>query len=216
MRPPDAAERTLVPPYIRDGSDRKPATSLPNRQSGPGCRSPAAGIGVERLERDELRALQAPLKDRYREAPAAAVVTLRVDGTLGDGISCSVETGRAIAEAGLHPASGGDGLLLCSGDMLLQALAACAGVTLRAVATSLDIPINAGTVHAEGDVDFRGTLAVAKDASVGFTAIRLRFELDSVATEEQLSTLIRLTERYCVVYQTLARPPTLSIARTNT
>jgi len=167
-----------------------------------------------RLEREGLRALQAPLKEHYRDEPAAAVVTLRADGILGDGISCSVETGRAIAEAGLHPASGGDGNLLCSGDLLLQALAACAGVTLRAVATSLDIPINGGSVHAEGDLDFRGTLAVAKDAPVGFRAIRLRFALDSVATEEQLGTLIRLTERYCVVYQTLARPPTLSITRT--
>jgi len=165
------------------------------------------------MERDEFRALQAPLKEHYREEPTAAVVTLRADGILGDGISCSVETGRAIAEAGLHPASGGNGLLLCSGDMLLQALAACAGVTLRAVAMSLDIPVNGGSVHAEGDLDFRGTLAVAKDAPVGFTAIRLRFALDSVATEEQLSTLIRLTERYCVVYQTLAGPPTLSITR---
>jgi len=163
------------------------------------------------MERDELRALQAPLKEHYRNRPTAAVVTLRADGILGDGISCSVETGRATAAAGLHPASGGNGLLLCSGDMLLQALAACAGVTLRAVATSLDIPVNGGSVHAEGDLDFRGTLAVAKDAPVGFTAIRLRFALDSVATEEQLSTLIRLTERYCVVYQTLAGPPTLSI-----
>jgi len=165
------------------------------------------------LDRDELRALQSPLKERYREEPATAVVTLSAEGTLGDGISCSVETGRAIAEAGLHPSSGGDGLLLCSGDMLLQALVACAGVTLRAVATSLEISIRKGTLHAEGDLDFRGTLAVAKDVSVGFTAIRLRFALDSDATDDELDTLIRLTERYCVVYQTLAMPPTLSVAR---
>jgi len=168
------------------------------------------------LDREELRALQAPLKERYREEPAAAAVTLSADGTLGDGISCSVETGRAIAEAGLHPASGGRGLLLCSGDMLLQALVACAGVTLGAVATSLEIPIRGGTVHAEGDLDFRGTLAVAKDAPVGFTSIRLRFALDSGATQDQLDTLIRLTERYCVVYQTLAVPATLSVERSAT
>jgi uncharacterized OsmC-like protein len=167
------------------------------------------------MRRDDLRALQRPLKDRYRNEPEAALVTLKAEGSLGEGITCSVATGRAIAEAGLHPATGGDGLLLCSGDMLLEALVACAGVTLRAVATSLDIPVGHGSVYAEGDLDFRGTLAVAKDAAVGFKAIRLRFELESDATEEQLDTLIRLTERYCVVYQTLAGAPTLSVTRSS-
>jgi uncharacterized OsmC-like protein len=202
-----------------------------------------------------LRTLQEPLKERYREDAGAARVTLRADGSLGEGITCSVQTGRALAEAGLrdlnavaglrdpnavaglrdlnavaglrdpnavaglrdlnavaglHPATGGDGLSLCSGDMLLQALAACAGVTLRAVATALEIPVTAGTVHVEGDLDFRGTLAVSKEAPVGFTAIRVRFKLESSASREQLDTLLRLTERYCVVYQTLARSPVLS------
>ena len=151
--------------------------------------------------------MQEPLKDAYRQDPQQAVITLRARGELGDeGISCSVDTGRALAVAGLHPASGGDGSLLCSGDMLLEALVACAGVTLRAVATSLGIPIDGGTVHAEGDLDFRGTLAVDREAPVGFTSIRLSFELDSEASEEQIATLLRLTERYCVVYQTLAHP----------
>jgi uncharacterized OsmC-like protein len=167
------------------------------------------------MEAEELRALQQPLKDAYRRDPAGAVVTLRAHGELGaESISCSVETGRALAVAGLHPASGGDGSLACSGDMLLQALAACAGVTLRAVATSLGIEVAGGTVRAEGDLDFRGTLAVAKDAPVGFTSIRLSFELDTGATPEQLDTLLRLTERYCVVYQTLARPAQLSASLT--
>jgi uncharacterized OsmC-like protein len=162
------------------------------------------------MDRDALRAVQAPLKERYREQPAAGRVTLRASGTLGDGASCSVQTGRALAEAGLHPATGGDGSLLCSGDMLLEALVACAGVTLRAVATSLEVPVRSGTVRAEGELDFRGTLGVAKDAPVGFTAIRLAFELDADADEQQLATLLRLTERYCVVFQTLASPPALS------
>jgi uncharacterized OsmC-like protein len=154
-----------------------------------------------------LRAVQQPLKDAYRQDPQQAVITLRAHGELGEeDISCSVETGKALAVAGLHPATGGDGSLACSGDMLLQALVACAGVTLRAVATSLQIPVNAGTVLAEGDLDFRGTLAVAKDAPVGFTSIRLAFELDTDATEDQVATLLALTERYCVVYQTLAHP----------
>jgi len=158
-----------------------------------------------------LRAVQQPLKDAYREDPQQAVITLRARGELGnEGISCSVDTGRAMAVAGLHPATGGDGSLLCSGDMLLEALAACAGVTLRAVATSLEIPVTGGTVHAEGDLDFRGTLGVAKEAPVGFTAIRLRFELDTEASEEQIATLLRLTERYCVVLQTLAHPVPVS------
>jgi uncharacterized OsmC-like protein len=162
------------------------------------------------VNRDELRALQAPLKEHYRAEPDAAVVTLSAAGHLGDGVSCSVQTGRALAEAGLHPASGGDGSLLCSGDMLLEALVACAGVTLRAVATSLDIPVEGGRVSAEGDLDFRGTLGVDRDAPVGFKAIRLRFELDSAASPDRLDTLLRLTERYCVVLQTLAGTPELS------
>jgi uncharacterized OsmC-like protein len=162
------------------------------------------------MDTAELRRLQAPIKQRYREDPEAAVVTLRASGSLGEGISCSVETGRALAEAGLHPASGGDGTLLCSGDMLLEALAACAGVTLRAVATSLGIDVAGGTVHVEGDLDFRGTLGVEKEAPVGFRDIRLRFQLETGATEDELATLLKLTERYCVVLQTLARPPRLS------
>ena len=163
------------------------------------------------MKREDLRAVQQPLKDRYRDEPDAALVTLRAEGALGEGIACSVATGRAMAQAGLHPATGGDGLAVCSGDMLLQALAACAGVTLRAVATSLDIPVQGGRVLVEGDLDFRGTLAVDKGAPVGFTAIRLRFELDTAATDDQLATLIRLTERYCVVYQTLATPAAMSV-----
>jgi len=157
-----------------------------------------------------LQAIQAPLKERYREEPDAAVITLSAEGELGEGVSCSVNTGRAIAEAGLHPASGGDGSQLCSGDMLLEALAACAGVTLRAVATSLGIDVRSGTVHADGDLDFRGTLAVDREAPVGFKSIRLAFELDTDADAEQLETLLKLTERYCVVFQTLASPPELS------
>ena len=165
------------------------------------------------MDRDELRGLQAPLKDRYIDEPAAAVITLHAEGTLGEGISCKVATGRAIAEAGLHPATGGDGSLLCSGDMLLEALAACAGVTLRSVATSIEVAVHGGIVRAEGDLDFRGTLAVDRGAPVGFTDIRLAFELDTDATEEQLDTLLKLTERYCVVFQTLAQSPALSVNR---
>jgi uncharacterized OsmC-like protein len=162
------------------------------------------------MRADELRTLQAPLKERYREEPGAAEVTLTATGSLDDGVSCSVQTGAAIAQAGLHPATGGDGSQLCSGDMLLEALVACAGVTLRAVATALEIPVSAGTVTAEGDLDFRGTLGVSKDAPVGFSAIRLRFDLDTTADEEQVDTLLRLTERYCVVLQTLSQSPRLS------
>jgi uncharacterized OsmC-like protein len=160
----------------------------------------------------ELRAVQQPLKDAYREDPQQAVITLRAQGQLDEqAIACSVDTGRALAVAGLHPATGGDGSLACSGDMLLQTLVACAGVTLRAVATSLQINVAGGTVSAEGDLDFRGTLAVSKDAPVGFSAIRLAFDLDTDASPEQLQTLIKLTERYCVVYQTLAHPAQLSV-----
>src|SRR3954447_26382452 len=164
------------------------------------------------MDSTTLRDIQGPLKERYRGEPEAAVVTLSASGSLDDGIACSVNTGRALATAGLHPATGGDGSLLCSGDMLLEALVACAGVTLKAVATSLGIEIANGTVHAEGELDFRGTLAVAKDAPVAFKTIRLNFDLDTSASEEQLATLLKLTERYCVVFQTLAKPPELSAA----
>src|ERR687887_745239 len=150
------------------------------------------------MQAEELRALQAPLKQRYREQPQAAMITLSARGNLDEGITCAVETGKALVQAGLHPATGGDGLAACSGDMLLEALVACAGVTLRAVATSLGLDV-AGTVHADGDLDFRGTLGVDRQAPVGFSAIRLRFELDTDASEEDLARLLRLTERYCVV-----------------
>jgi uncharacterized OsmC-like protein len=156
--------------------------------------------------------MQAPLKDRYREAPEAALVTLRAKGRLGDeGVTCKVETGRALAEAGLHPATSGDGLSLCSGDMLLEALVACAGVTLKAVATALEFRLGAATVEAEGDLDFRGTLGVAKDAPVGFRAIRLNFNLDTDEPQERIDSLIKLTERYCVVFQTINQKPELSV-----
>lgn len=171
------------------------------------------------MNADTLRAAQAPLKDLYRSDPAAALITLNAAGTLDDpvGLSCSVETGRALVTAGLHPATGGDGMLACSGDMLLQALVACAGVTLRAVATSMGIAVRGGTVTAQGDLDFRGTLGVDREAPVGFKAIRLTFDLDTGATVEQIATLQKLTERYCVVFQTLARgvvPQTEFRART--
>jgi uncharacterized OsmC-like protein len=162
------------------------------------------------VNREELVALQAPLKQRYRDESDAALVTLTASASLGEGVSCSVQAGRAVAEAGLHPATGGDGSLLCSGDMLLEALVACAGVTLRAVATSLGLSVTSGHLHAEGDLDFRGTLGVAREVPVGFSAIRLSFDLETDAEEEQLATLLRLTERYCVVYQTLAGDPTLT------
>ena len=163
------------------------------------------------MDATELRAVQQPLKDAYREHPEQAMITLQARGQLGEeDLSCSVATGQALAKAGLHPASGGDGTLACSGDMLLQALVACAGVTLRAVATSLRIEIRGGTVEAEGDLDFRGTLAVASDAPVGFTAIRLSFGLATEATPDEIDTLLKLTLRYCVVYQTLAGPIDLS------
>jgi uncharacterized OsmC-like protein len=162
------------------------------------------------MRAEELREVQAPLKERYRGQPDAAEITLTATGSLDEGVSCSVQTGRAIATAGLHPLTGGDGSLLCSGDMLLEALVACAGVTLRAVATSLGIPVAGGAVSAEGDLDFRGTLGVDREAPVGFKSIRLRFDLDTEASPDQLDTLMKLTERYCVVFQTLAEPPELS------
>jgi uncharacterized OsmC-like protein len=160
---------------------------------------------------DQLRELQAPIKERYSEDPGSALITLQAEGALDDGISCSVQTGQALVRAGLHPGTGGDGSLACSGDMLLQALAACAGVTMRSVATSMGIEVS-GTVHAEGDLDWRGTLAVDKEAPVGFREIRLRFELESDASDDQLEALERLTERYCVVLQTLAGSPELSVS----
>ena len=165
------------------------------------------------MNTEQLKELQAPLKAKYREAPDAAVITLQADGTLGDGITCSVQTGKALIAAGLHPATGGNGLSACSGDMLLEALVACAGVTLGAVATAIGVNVKKGSVHAEGDLDFRGTLGVAKEAPVGFKTIRLRFELDTDATEDQIATLLKLTERYCVVAQSLRQPPAFSIAR---
>ena len=164
------------------------------------------------MDAGELRALQAPIKERYKADPMAATITLKAKGTLDDAhIACKVETGRALAVAGLHPATGGSGLELCSGDMLLEALVACAGVTLKAVATALDIPLKSGTVSAEGDLDFRGTLGVAKDAPVGFREIRLRFDLDTDEGAERIAQLTKLTERYCVVYQTLRQSPPMAL-----
>jgi uncharacterized OsmC-like protein len=159
---------------------------------------------------DELRALQRPIKDRYEGDPEAAQITLEADGTLDEDVACSVQTGRALVKAGLHPGTGGDGTMACSGDMLLQALVACAGVTMRSVATSMGLNV-AGSVHAEGDLDWRGTLAVDREVAVGFKDIRLRFELQSDASDEDLETLQRLTERYCVVFQTVAASPALSV-----
>jgi uncharacterized OsmC-like protein len=164
------------------------------------------------MKSEELRSLQAPLKKRYLEKPETALLTLRAEGRLGEGISCKVDTGRRLVEAGLHEATGGTGMLACSGDMLLEALVACAGVTLSAVATALAIPISEGTVQAEGDLDFRGTLGVSREVPVGLQAIRLNFDLKTDASEEQLSTLMRLTERYCVVLQTLSHSPKISVS----
>ena len=162
---------------------------------------------------DELRSLQAPLKAQYREHPESALVTLRAEGRIGENITCKIETGKARVAAGLHPATGGDGQSACSADMLLEALVGCAGVTLRAVATALGISLRSGTIRADGDLDFRGTLGVSKEVPVGFKEIRLRFDLDTDVTEEQLAALLRLTEKYCVVYQTLSHPPAISVLR---
>jgi uncharacterized OsmC-like protein len=167
------------------------------------------------MDANELRAMQAPIKDRYKSDAKAAFITLKAKGTLDDtNIACKVETGRALAVAGLHPATGGSGMELCSGDMLLEALVACAGVTVKAVATALDIPVKSGKVSAEGDLDFRGTLGVAKDAPVGFAQIRLRFDLDTDAPQEKLDQLLKLTERYCVVYQTIKSGPPVDVKLT--
>ena len=165
------------------------------------------------MNAEELKALQAPFKERYRSDPACALITLRAEGRIGDGIACRVDTGRALVEAGLHPATGGTGLQACSGDMLLEALVACAGVTLKAVATALGIDLREGRVLAEGDLDFRGTLGVAKDAPVGFRSVRLRFVLDTDASEEQQKKLLELTERYCVVLQTIRKSPEILVTR---
>lgn len=164
------------------------------------------------MKSDELRAMQAPLKEKYKETPNAAMVTLKAQGKIGEGITCKIETGKAMIEAGLHEATGGTGLSVCSGDMLLEALVACAGVTLNAVATAIGVTLRDGTIRAEGDIDFRGTLGVAKDAPVGLQNIRLSFDLDTDATEEQLASLKKLTERYCVVFQTLQHPPVIETA----
>lgn len=163
------------------------------------------------MNSEELKSLQAPIKEKYRAQPDAALVTLRAEGRIGEGLTCKIETGRALVEAGLHPATGGNGLSACSGDMLLEALVACAGVTLRAVATALGINLRDATIRAEGDLDFRGTLGVSKEVPVGFQQIRLQFDLDTDADEEQMATLLRLTERYCVVYQTLNQSPKIVI-----
>ena len=165
------------------------------------------------MKPEELRSIQAPMKQRFREKPETALVTLRAQGRLGDGVSCRIETGKALVDAGLHPAAGGSGTQACSGDMLLEALVACAGVTLNAVATATGIELREATLHAEGDLDFRGTLGVSKDVPVGFQNIRLHFILDTDASEEQIATLLRLTEKYCVIYQTLANPPGLEVSR---
>jgi uncharacterized OsmC-like protein len=167
------------------------------------------------MNAEELRSVQSPLKERYREDPKSALITLRAQGRLGQGVSCKIETGKALVVAGLHPATGGSVSSACSGDMLLEALVACAGVTLNAVATALGIELRDASLQAEGDLDFRGTLGVAKEVPVGFQSIRLQFTLDTDASDEQLATLLRLTERYCVVYQTLARPPALVVTRTS-
>jgi uncharacterized OsmC-like protein len=164
---------------------------------------------------EELRAIQAPVKERYRQTPEAAMVTLHAEGSIGEGVSCKIETGRALVVAGLHPATGGSGQSACSGDMLLEALVACAGVTLNAVATALEIELRNAWIKAEGDLDFRGTLGVSKEVPVGFQDIRLQFTLDTDASDEKLATLLRLTERYCVVFQTLRHPPELRVTRKN-
>jgi uncharacterized OsmC-like protein len=163
------------------------------------------------MDAASLKALQAPLKDKYRESPQAAAITLKAEGRLGEGVSCRLETGKALVEAGLHPATGGPGTQACSGDMLLEALVACAGVTLSAVATALGLKVRDAVVRAEGDLDFRGTLGVAKDAPVGFRDIRLTFNIDGDLTEDERATLMKLTERYCVVYQTLRSPPPIAV-----
>jgi len=199
------------PEHIPKRSLFRATTGSSGRVSSRRTNSDYAASTVSGSLSEELRSTQAPLKARYREDPQTARITLQADGSLDDGVACSVQTGRALVKAGLHQGTGGDGSLACSGDMLLEALVACAGVTMRAVATSLGIAVE-GSIHAEGDLDWRGTLAVDRETPVGFTAIRLRFELESDASDEQLATLERLTERYCVVFQTLASSPELSVS----
>lgn len=194
-----AAIRCVAPGYPRRARGRDFAEALTTR-------------GRMAINSEGFRAIQAPLKEQYKAEPDAALVTLKAEGRLGEGITCNVQTGKALVEAGLHPATGGSGLSACSGDMLLEALVACAGVTLSAVATAIGVDIRDALVRAEGDLDFRGTLGVAKDAPVGFSRIRLGFALDTDASEEQISTLIRLTERYCVVYQTLRQSPEITVS----
>src|SRR3954449_5372031 len=206
-------KRTLPAASHRTSGSARATRRWKVRAAGSGSQASRSGgviAVIVRYPMTDLREIQAPLKERYRADPTAAEVTLTATGTLDEGIACSVRTAGAIAAAGLHPATGGDGSLLCSGDMLLEALAACAGVTLRAVATALAIPVE-GTVQAEGDLDFRGTLGVDRDAPVGFSSIRVRFELQTDAEPQRLDKLIELTERYCVVFQTLARSPQLSL-----
>lgn len=180
--------------------------------AAPGIIQPKPG-GSSIMNAENLRSIQAPLKEHYRQSPESAQITLSAQGRISEGVSCKIETGKSLVNAGLHPATGGDGLAACSGDMLLEALVACAGVTLNAVATALDIELRDASLLAEGDLDFRGTLGVAKEVPVGFQSIRLQFTLDTDASEEQLATLLRLTQRYCVVYQTLAHPPILAVTR---
>jgi uncharacterized OsmC-like protein len=177
----------------------------------PYLRGAKAAPNIQVMTADDLRTLQAPLKARYRERPETALVTLRAEGRVAENITCKIETGKARAEAGLHPATGGDGQSACSADMLLEALVGCAGVTLSAVATALSVPLRNATIRAEGDLDFRGTLGISKDVPVGFQRIRLNFDLDTDASEEQIATLLRLTERYCVVYQTLSNRAEISV-----
>jgi uncharacterized OsmC-like protein len=196
---------------ITNGLGVKAACGL--RRLGRQCHAvPGQATRENFMDASALKEMQAPFKQRYRERPETALITLKAEGALGEGVSCKVATGKALVEAGLHPATGGSGMQACSGDMLLEALVACAGVTLNAVATALEIPIRSGKVHAEGDLDFRGTLGVAKDAPVGFRDIRLSFELDTDASADQLATLQRLTERYCVVYQTLRSAPEIEVS----
>src|SRR4051794_15590783 len=219
---PPILSRELRHLLIRERRETRPQTDFPDTRASSGAHAPTVPAKPQqlhtrsrqnaRMDATELRATQAPLKERYANEPDAALVTLSATGDLDEGVSCSVNTGRAIATAGLHPATGGDGSLLCSGDMLLEALVACAGVTLKAVATSLEIPLDGGTVSAEGDLDFRGTLGVDKEAPVGFREIRLRFDLATDAGQDQLATLLKLTERYCVVLQTIAGTPALHTA----
>jgi uncharacterized OsmC-like protein len=186
-------------------SSNGPSFSIPGERSHPALR------GIRTMNAEELKAIQAPLKDRYRQSPETAMVTLKAEGRLGEGVTCKLDTFNGPLTAGLHPATGGPGLEACSGDMLLEALVACAGVTLKAVATALGINLRDATLHAEGDVDFRGTLGVSKEVPIGFQKIRLRFVLDTDAPQEKIDTLIRLTERYCVVFQTLSHPPVMSL-----